>query len=201
MLGFESYVPPVLLFVLSGAFIYLDSNVQDLLTPVTSDGDPKDELGTLRRRLVAFILAPIVAGVVQSESSTVEFEDVEPTYNFNLQRINYCQRCLETFKAETLTLQRSVKLAAISLLPAGAYTAVAAAYPAAVSVYPTYGGWFLPVLAICGAAAWGFATVGLYAYVMIRDARKEYNETVRSVRNSLSTLQTLELSRSKKASA
>lgn len=185
MVDAAAIAAPAVSFVVSGGLFLLDWEVESLVTPVKTGKDPREELDTQEGRLIHWSLAPIFRGKVKAGTTNdVQYDEVGPTYNQTLEQIHLGRESLDRFDEEITDIKRAVKLAAISLLPLGAYTAVLVAYP-------QYDAW-LVIGAMASLAAFaGLASIGFYAYLCMHKARETCRNMIDAVDRTLNTLQTL----------
>lgn len=183
-----SAIEPWLFGSFSATLLLLDLNIDELVTPVNHNDDPKKDIETLRRRLVQWALRPTFVKASKSVPPIVDYEDVQGTYNFNLSKLDWAEMWLDRFEEGVRHMRIGVKLAAISLLPAATYTSAIALS----AVTNGLGGW------VVGGSATAFAASGAiaaYAWMQLRRSRREFNKHVGEVETSLSTIQTLQMGR------
>lgn len=185
MVDAASIAAPAISFVISGALFLLDWEVDSLVTPVKTGKNPREEFDTQERRLIHWSLAPIFRGKVRAGTTNdVQYDEVGPTYNQTLEQIHLGRESLDLLDEEITDIKRAVKLAAASLLPLGAYTAVLVAYP-------QYDAWLIIGAMASLAAFAGLASIGFYAYLVMRRVRKTCRDMIDAVNTTLNTLQTV----------
>ena len=183
MVGFDT-LEPWLLGVVSTVLLLLDQNSNELVTPVKHIDEPRRDLETRRRRLVQWSLRPAFAKAAKSTPPVVEYEDVAGAYNYNLAKLDSAETWFNLFEEYVRHMRISVKLAAISLIPAAGYTTALALNAAPDSA----GIWVIGGSSLMFAA---FGSVAIYTWTQFSRSRREFDTLVRDVDSALSTIQTL----------